>query len=79
MTGEWIKASEGLPDRLEHTYGTSVDVLVYAPESRNAFEYWGSAWYDYQEKCWKDATSDELVFGVTHWMSLPEPPRDGTP
>ena len=67
---EWISVSERLPEDVG-------DVLV------RAFwhEKWGVrlGWYSQQNNCWYICTAggDFSWVNVTHWMELPEPPKEG--
>lgn len=58
---KWIPVTERLPE--PYTW-----VLVFAEEHEVAFD----AFYDGAQ--WKDAILN--VLGVTHWMPLPEPPKE---
>lgn len=57
----WIPVTEWLPE-------TYTWVLVSAENHKVAFD----AFYDGDK--WKDAVLNELI--VTHWMPLPEPPKE---
>ena len=62
---EWISIKERLPENARM-------VLVYV-EWKRIFDAWyaNGIWYEFSE------ASQMLDFdGVTHWMSLPEPPKD---
>lgn len=64
---KWIPVSERLPN-------DSKAVLVYAPRNRNIFECFHRG-----GGCWEIAsyTFEILHDEVTHWMPLPEPPKEG--
>ena len=78
---EWISVKERLPEELERTHPgwsycvrPSEDVLVYLRwEKRQTV-----AWYSYADGNW--ATVDERTIydydEITHWMPLPEPPKE---
>lgn len=59
----WISVEERLPEPY-------IWVLVYAEKHKVAFD----AFYDGAQ--WKDAVLNGLI--VTHWMPLPEPPKEET-
>ena len=61
---KWIPVSERLPDENDNT------VLVYAAG------YMELGWFDEDDSVWK---SDEYAWDadeVTHWLPLPEPPKE---
>ena len=60
---KWIPVTERLPEPYKW-------VLGYAEECEVAF----NAFYDGAQ--WKDATLNGWI--VTHWMPLPEPPKEET-
>ena len=60
---EWISVKDRLPEE-------GIDVLVYDDDT-NMFLI---AWYDKTLDKWL-STDIGRLFGVTHWMSLPEPPK----
>ena len=80
---KWIPVSERLPENdgdylirkqlgKYHWY----DVLGFAKDGRKVNEYdfeseWENVWYSYDSE-WGYVTSDN----VTHWMPLPEPPKE---
>lgn len=80
---EWIPVSERLPDTdgsyLVHKKllgSTWCDVLSFAKDGRKVDEYdfhtkWKNVWYSYDSE-WGHITTDS----VTHWMPLPEPPKE---
>lgn len=67
---QWISVEDRLPEDMG-------DVLV------RAFwhEKWGVrlGWYSHPHKCWHIFTpsGDHAWIEVTHWMPLPEPPKEG--
>lgn len=67
---EWIKVSDRLPM-------AEIRVLVYSKE----FDAYSDASYghcilpDGVEICWY-TKEGESIFGVTHWMPLPEKPNE---
>jgi hypothetical protein len=62
----WISVKERLPPIIKR-------VLVYTEWGR----VFDAAWYG---ACWQEKCGNYLMAfdGVTHWMSLPEPPKEGT-
>lgn len=61
---KWISISERLPEELKN-------VLVYTDVGSfvETAHWTGYRW----EKTW----DFEVLYGVTHWMPLPEPPKEG--
>jgi hypothetical protein len=61
---EWISVKDRLPEANSH-------VLVY-PARGKEYQVWffaaNGAWYDECGWCAR---------GITHWMPLPEPPKEG--
>lgn len=69
---EWIKITDLLPETYEH-------VLLYGHEGvfrgfRNDFEDFH--WEHYPKG---DFATGAAVFGITHWMPLPVPPKSEFP
>ena len=63
--GGWISVKDGLPK-------DDGDYLVYTRE-----EYIGLFWFDRDEKEWTEESDFPCLEGyVTHWMPLPEPPKE---
>lgn len=81
----WIPVSERLPDEdgkylvFEQSGGRTVtSVLWFAKDARKVDRYdfrgrWKNAWYEYDSE-WGHYTVDS----VTHWMPLPQPPKEET-
>ena len=69
---KWIPTAERLPKLESYTY--SVDVLFYDYEEGIHVGY-----VALDTGTWKDKHSRALYAGhkVTHWMPLPEPPKEG--
>ena len=59
----WISVEDGLPD------DTSVDVLVCDCSGACTVACMGTYYWTVWDQSWK---SDE----ITHWMPLPEPPKN---
>ena len=80
---KWIPAAERLPDKsgkflvYRHVLGnvTVVSVLGFAPDGEwvNKYDFQGkkNVWYDYDSEY-----GYFQVDSVTHWMPLPEPPKE---
>lgn len=80
---KWIPVTERLPEEdgkylvFEQGNGRTVtSVLKFAKDARKVDRYdfkgrWKNAWYEYDSE-WGYYT----VNSVTHWMPLPEPPKD---
>ena len=61
----WISVEERLPE-------DGIDVIVYTDRCGGNVEY---AYYRYDICAWfKDCIL--LIYNVTHWMPLPEPPKE---
>ena len=60
----WIPVEERLPNPKQN-------VLAYSPKS-------GIAEADYADGFWMQYRWSSVMDGVTHWMPLPQPPKDGT-
>lgn len=60
---KWISVKERLPDQLE-------DVLAF---NRNVNITWFSVAYVDRKQWW---SAGRMVHHVTHWMPLPEPPKE---
>lgn len=88
LTGElagkprWIPVTERLPEEMDRSCGgwsaeirPSDDVLVWlSSEKRQSV-----AWYSHTYNEWTTVDENTVYcFGeVTHWMPLPEPPKEG--
>lgn len=72
QTPKWISAEERLPEvsvRLL-AYEYSAALLVYDGEHMH------EAYYCHTTKMWHDASDEDHIIDVTHWMPLPEPPEE---
>ena len=71
--GEWISVADRLPpiykEVLVFSHGNMSVCSLIRPDEETADVIWEDA-YGY----WDD---DEGVAAVTHWMPLPEPPKEG--
>jgi hypothetical protein len=75
---EWISVKDSLPEKEKAErgyYDESKSVLImtddgmYVAEYNHAEKKWGIEWeYDFED----------YVCEVTHWMPLPEPPKQST-
>lgn len=80
----WISVEERLPPEMEdktplsgwtREFRPSDDVLICLTiEKRQTV-----AWYSHAQDCWVtvDEKTDYLTREVSHWMPLPEPPKEG--
>ena len=66
---EWISVKDRLPERTLPPH----DVLVY--HDLNCGMFVDRAWYSYDMGKWCSVLGMKLK--VTHWMPLPEPPKEG--
>ena len=69
FVGKWIPCSERLPDICEPVLVTmkmQIGGRFIATARRNEEEMWESAW-----------DGDIIDCKATHWMPLPEPPKEG--
>lgn len=65
---KWIPVTERLPERTMPPH----DVLVY--HDLNCGMFIDRAWYSHEKNKWRSAVGMSLK--VTHWMPLPEPPKE---
>jgi hypothetical protein len=63
----WIPVTERLPEYCKH-------VLVYA----GFFQPYIEAGYYCEDRKWRFTYDDTEIVGVSHWMPLPEPPKEET-
>lgn len=76
----WIPVTERKPD-LELVAANSEDIDLYAclvtvkSELARDGMYVGKAWYDGDRFIDNDCM--DITYNVTHWMHLPEPPKEG--
>lgn len=75
---QWIPVSERLPKRAisatgKRTCPSSDEVLVYVERTGAILiaEYWHDGGF------WEEPEENQTIWNVTHWMPLPEPPKDG--
>lgn len=65
----WIKTSEKLPE-------ADTRVIAYKKDSYLKIHF---LWYNKYHNCWDDEDADDFycdIDQVSHWMPLPEPPKD---
>lgn len=74
---EWISVDEKLPEvlagkfRVKRSNGKDIDAFYYADKMA-----W-TAFYGQKLSYWWDAKGNhERLDDVTHWMPLPDPPRE---
>ena len=79
VPSKWIPVTERLPEELpkdssqwSERVRPSVDVLVKI----EGLQELQTAWYSYSYKDWTDVREEHGFTGVTHWMPLPEPPKE---
>ena len=66
---DWTSVKDRLPD-LEGSPACSEHVLVYGEHGEMAMAWWDG-------EVWTDSGSGDVVGGeVTHWMPLPERPKE---
>jgi hypothetical protein len=65
--GEWISVEERLPD-------VDGKVIVHCPSADPGKPLIAMAWYDPGGFGWS-MLPQVWIDGITHWMSLPEPPK----
>lgn len=70
----WISVEERLPevDKRYGEYEYSAELLVYDGLRRR------SAYYCHTSGVWYDSRYEDDTFEVTHYMPLPEPPKEET-
>ena len=80
----WIPVTERLPEKggqylvFRQYFGSGGrDVICFTKDGRKVDDYdfrerWENVWYDYDSEYGYCVTDS-----VTHWMPLPEPPKDG--
>lgn len=72
---KWIPVTERLPNDKKIIDGEEYIKNVAIRIKDNAAEK--IAFYDEEEKCWFDTDFFPVDGEVTHWMPLPEPPKEG--
>lgn len=65
----WISVEDELPPPHYEGANSTDFVLVY-----DGFDL-EFAYYDFEQKNWHGEDCKEMMFDVTHWMPLPQPPR----
>jgi hypothetical protein len=60
----WIKCSERMPEEGVHVLISTEAEIMYI------------AYYLKSRGCWECAFFDESFVDITHWMPLPEPPKE---
>ena len=74
---EWISVKEELPDGP----GAKVKVKMQNGHELKCYYHrdkmlWLSYYINHKASHFQDCETDEFLYGVTHWMSLPKPPKD---
>lgn len=79
----WIPCEERLPGKPGYYF---VCLLAPAGEYRKELSYAIGMYFDQEEKLWTDDSASynallppsDARYSVTHWMPLPEPPKEET-
>lgn len=68
----WISVDERLPevDARYDEYEYSAELIVYDGSQKRV------AYYCHTTKEWRDSRYEDDIIEVTHWMPLPEPPKE---
>lgn len=77
---QWIPVSERLPDRaLCKTFEDEVSRYPMFLVMISGAHYPTALFYNWQNNEWFEINYDytTFVYSVTHWMPLPEPPKEG--
>lgn len=71
----WISCSERMPDR-EYVLAGDFSGTHYLASIPNVQVGIYADWFDDEKPCWDDGDGNDLhLKQVTHWMPLPEPPK----
>lgn len=69
VPGKWISVEDRMPDksgpylvRFKNVFGERLAIKVY---------YWNA-----KIGYWRGAEAHSMIIGITHWMPLPEPPKE---
>lgn len=62
---EWISVKDRLPEE-------NINVLIYRRNMMNVYTYFGHGEWEDDYGYWTRTEDD----GITHWMPLPEPPKE---
>jgi len=82
---QWISVDKRLPEDHRHYIVVSKAEIVDAPVWYNGCQSWQMelAYYSQRYERWmkgnptlKDVPENKITFEVTHWMPLPEPPKE---
>ena len=70
--GEWINVEDRLPDRVERVLCACWDYVIKI--------YWHKLLWFENGNWWKSIKTYDANYNkhVTHWMPLPEPPKENT-
>ena len=68
---KWISVEDRLPEI--EGYGESYNVIICYETTKNGNQIITEGLYYYPLKTWH--RKDMLEVNVTHWMTLPEPPK----
>jgi len=73
---EWISVNDKLPIT-DKASQTSDFVLCFIPVDKiNGGSFQRTLYYDASLKMWKLNYKTPVVWNITHWMPLPEPPKN---
>jgi hypothetical protein len=81
----WIPVKDRLPNDHKHYIVVSKAEIVDAPVWYNGCQSWQMefAYYSQRYERWmtgsptlKDVPKNKITFEVTHWMPLPQPPKE---
>ena len=79
---EWISVKDKLPSEngkylvaYTNTFGDYIDIVRYTLNYEDPYDFvphlkGRAVWYEYGE------VEDYEVYNITHWMPLPEPPKN---
>ena len=74
IKGEWIRVKDGLPKEWQRENGEPIEfnVMLRGAKEATTLCFNGSQWFEFD---WKNM---KVVgyYTVTHWMPLPEPPKE---
>jgi hypothetical protein len=65
---EWVNVKDSLPKERERVLVSGGDGVLWAYHEHN-----GVVWQCCHQGIYAE---DEIVYGVTHWMPLPEAPKE---
>lgn len=72
IPGKWISIKDRMPIVDPDLKHYSIDVLIYDPEAEPPI---AMAFHNFNKGHWVINDTEPYSHSVTHWMSLPEPPK----